>query len=121
MSKKFIENYLTELQKEFYLKEYEILNNAHRQIFTHKENNTFLSLKDIFKKQQIIKKSVIQNEINSINQVQQDKIIIFHTSTIDPILNLKKNYITTKELKEFEEIQKDKLDKLLNREYKEWE
>lgn len=88
MSKKFIENYLVELQKEFYLKEYEILNNAHRQIFTHKENNTFLSLKDIFKKQQIVKRSVIQNEINSINQVQQDKIIIFHTSTIDPVLNL---------------------------------
>lgn len=88
MSKKFIENYLAKLQKEFFLREYEILNNAHRQIFTHKENNTFLSLKDILKKQQIIKKSVVQNEINSINQVQQNKIVVFHTSTIDPVLNL---------------------------------
>lgn len=88
MSKKFIENYLSNLRKEFFLKETEILNNAHRQIFTHKENNTFLSLKDILKKQQIIKKSVVQNEINSINQVQRNKIIIFHTSTIDPVLNL---------------------------------
>lgn len=76
------------LRKEFFLKETEILNNAHRQIFTHKENNTFISLKDILKKQQIIKKSVVQNEINSINQVQQNKIVIFHTSTIDPVLNL---------------------------------
>lgn len=100
MSKKFIENYLAELQKEFYLKEYEILNNAHRQIFTHKENNTFISLKDIFKKQQIIKKSVIQNEINSINQVQQDKIVIFHTSTIDPILNVPRKIDNAKLLEE---------------------
>lgn len=76
------------LRKEFFLKETEILNNAHRQIFTHKENNTFISLKDILKKQQIIKKSVVQNEINSINQVQHNKIVIFHTSTIDPVLNL---------------------------------
>lgn len=100
MSKKFIENYLVELQKEFYSKEYEILNNAHRQIFTHKENNTFLSLKDIFKKQQIIKKSVIQNEINSINQIQQDKIVIFHTSTIDPVLNLPRKIDNTELLEE---------------------
>lgn len=100
MSKKFITDYLSELQKEFFLKEHEILNNAHRQIFTHKEKNTFLSLKDIFKKQQIIKKSVIQNEINSINQVQQDKIIIFHTSTIDPVLNVPRKIDNAKLLEE---------------------
>ncbi|MDP2078008.1 MAG: hypothetical protein Q8N01_03545 [Sulfuricurvum sp.] len=111
MSKKFIENYLVELQKEFYLKEYEILNNAHRQIFTHKENNTFLSLKDIFKKQQIIKRSVIQNEINSINQVQQDKIIIFHTSTIDPVLNVPRKIDEAKQLEELIKNQYEEFNK----------
>lgn len=82
------------------MKETEILNFAHRQIFTHKENNTFISLKDIFKKQQIIRKSVIQNEINSINQIQQNKIVIFHTSTIDPILNVPRKIDEAKVLEE---------------------
>lgn len=85
---KFINTYLRELRKDFYLKEYEILNNSHRQIFMNKENNSFISLRDIFKKQHFIKKSLIQNEINSINEIGKDKFVIFHTSTIDPLLNL---------------------------------
>lgn len=100
MSNKFIENYLSDLRKEFFLKETEVLNFAHRQVFTHKENNTFISLKDIFKNQQIIRKSVIQNEINSINQIQQDKIVIFHTSTIDPILNVPRKIDEAQQLEE---------------------
>lgn len=100
MSNKFIENYLSDLRKEFFLKEAEVLNYAHRQVFTHKENNTFISLKDIFKNQQMIRKSVIQNEINSINQIQQDKIVIFHTSTIDPVLNVPRKIDEAKQLEE---------------------
>lgn len=84
----FLKSYIRELRKEFYLKEYEIINNSHRQIFTNKENNSFISLRDIFKKQHFIKRSLIQNEIDSINQVGKDKFVIFHTSTLDPILNL---------------------------------
>lgn len=100
MSKKFIVNYLSDLREEFFLKENDVLNYSHRQIFTHKENNTFISLKDIFKNQQMIRKSVIQNEINSINQIQQDKIVIFHTSTIDPVLNVSRKINDVKLLEE---------------------
>lgn len=84
----FINNYLRELRKNFYVKEYEIIKNSHRQIFTNRENGSFISLRDIFKKQHFIKRSLIQNEINSINEIGKNKIVIFHTSTLDPILNI---------------------------------
>lgn len=88
LSKKFIENYIAKLREERFSKEKNIFDNAHRHIFTHGENNTFFSLKDIFQKQHILRKYFIQNEISSINQNQHNKIIIFQTSTIDPILNI---------------------------------
>ncbi len=88
LSKKFIENYISKLREERFLKEKNIFDNAHRHIFTHEANNTFFSLKDIFEKQHIVRKYFIQNEISSINQNQHNKIIIFQTSTIDPILNI---------------------------------
>lgn len=88
MSKLFLNTYLSDLKKEHFLKEYEVINNSHLTLFTNRENNSFISLKDILKRQHIIKRSLIQNEISSINEIGKDKILIFHTSTIDPILNI---------------------------------
>ncbi|MDP3302294.1 MAG: hypothetical protein Q8S36_10050 [Sulfuricurvum sp.] len=88
MSESFLNKYLKNLREEYFLKEYEIINNSHLNIFTNKDNNTFISLKDILKRQHIIKHSIIQNEISSINEIGKDKYVIFHTSTIDPILNI---------------------------------
>lgn len=87
----FINDYLKELKKEYLTKEYNIINNSHKQIFTHKENNSFLSLKDILTKKYFIEDSLKQNEINSINEIQKNKFIVFNTSTLSPILNLREN------------------------------
>lgn len=100
LSKKFIENYIAKLREERFSKEKNIFDNAHRHIFTHEENNTFFSLKDIFQKQHILRKYFIQNEISSINQNQHNKIVIFHTSTIDPVLNVPRKIDEAKLLEE---------------------
>lgn len=111
MSKLFLNTYLTDLKKEYFLKEYEIINTSHLTLFTNRENNSYISLKDILKRQHIIKRSLIQNEISSINEIGKDKIIIFHTSTIDPILNISQKINNTKHLesqikKQYEEFSK---------------
>lgn len=113
----FITDYVNELRKEYLLKEHNIIENSHKQIFTHKENNSFLSLKDILTKKYFIEDSLKQNEINSINEIQKDKFIIFQTTTIDPILNIRKNINNIEEIEEFKNIQYSNLKLFLNNKY----
>lgn len=85
--KEFSEKYLNNLKKDYILKKHNIKTNSEKVVFFHNENNTFLSLKNILEKKEILKSSLTQNEINSISKMTENNYLIFHTSTMTNILN----------------------------------
>lgn len=112
--KVFMNNYIQELKGDYILKNNDIYEASHKSIFKHKSNNSYLSLKDILDKKTIIQSSIIQNEINSINDIQKDKFIIFKTTTLDPEINISEDIYNIENLEEFKLNQSKDLEKLNN-------
>lgn len=83
----FINNYIKDLRLDYKEKQDDIKENSEKVLYFNDTNNTFLTLKQIMEKKDIIKKSLTQNEINSISKATKDNYLIFHTSTLSTELN----------------------------------
>lgn len=87
MNKEFKE-YLEELRKVNYYKNYGTKQRSNKALFTHKEMGTYFTLSNLIHGKELVRNAVLQNEINSINLLTKNNITIFKTTTLNPNMNV---------------------------------